>query len=176
MNLIIGYILMSFFLLADLLILIIGIGFILAIIKGAPFVPAKRKAVAKMIEFADIKPGQKAVDIGSGDGRIVIALARAGAIAHGYEINPVLVWWSGRKIKKAGLRGKAFVYVKNLWSEDFSCFDIVTIFGIPKIMKELGEKLDRELKPGVKIISYGFRFPDWQYLKKEEGVFLYEKK
>lgn len=176
MNLYFAYTFMSLFLLLDIFVLILGLGFLIAIIKGAPYVPARRKAVEKMIEFADIKPGQKAVDIGSGDGRVVIALARAGAIAYGYEINPLLVWWSRWQIKRAGLEKKAFVYVKNIWSQDFSEFDIVIIFGLPRIMKEMGQKLDRELKPGAKIISNAFHFPDWQPVKKEEGVFLYEKK
>lgn len=176
MNLIISYMIISFFFLIDFLILVFGLFFFLAIIKGAPYVPVKRKALSKIIAFADIKPGQKAADIGSGDGRIVIALAKAGAIACGYEINPVLVWWSRREIRKAGLSDKAFIYFRNLWSEDFSPFDVVAIFGIPRIMKKLGEKLDKELKPGAKIISYGFSFPDWQPIKKEDEVFLYEKK
>lgn len=166
-----------------LLFVIVAIGFLIfsimflqSIIKGAPYIPIRDRALKKMIEFADIKPGQKAVDLGSGDGRIVIALANAGAIAYGYEINPILVWWTKYRIKKEGLEGKAFVYRKSFWNEDFSSFDIVTLFGIRKIMKELEGKLDKELKPGAKIMSFGFSFPDWTPIKKEEAVFLYKKK
>lgn len=150
--------------------------FVYALFFGAPYVPIPKYGLDKIIEYADIKPGQKAVDLGSGDGRIIIAMARAGAIAHGYEINPVLVWWTRRKIKKEGLEGKATVYLKSFWNEDLSKYDVVTLFGVRKIMKRLEEKLDKELKPGAKIISFGFSFPDWQYLKKEQATFLYEKK
>lgn len=150
--------------------------FFYALIFGAPYVPIPKYGLEKMIEFAAIKPGQKAVDLGSGDGRIMIAMAKAGAIVHGYEVNPVLVWWTKWKIKKEGLEGKAFVHLKSFWNEDLSSFDIVTLFGIRKIMPRLEKKLDKELKPGAKIISFGFTFPGWQHLKKEQAAFLYEKK
>lgn len=150
--------------------------FVYALFFGAPYVPIPKNGLDKMIEFADIKPGQKTVDLGSGDGRIIIALAKAGAIVHGYEINPLLVLWTMRKIKKEGLEGKAFVYLKSFWDVDLSSYDVVTLFGIRKIMGRLREKLDKELKPGAKIISFGFSFSGWQYLKKEQATFLYEKK
>lgn len=166
-----------------MLFIIVAIGFLIfsilflqSIVKGAPYVPVQSKTLKKIIEFAAVKPGQKAVDLGSGDGRIVIALARAGAVACGYEINPILVWWTRRKIEKEGLAGKAFVYRKSFWGEDLSSFDAVTIFGIKRIMGELGEKLKKELKSNAKVVSYGFAIPGWQYAKKEEGVFLYEKR
>lgn len=150
--------------------------FFYALIFGAPYVPIPKYGLDKIIEFAAVKPGQKAVDLGSGDGRIMIAMAKAGAIVHGYEINPLLVWWTQRRIKQEGLEGRAFVYLKSFWNEDLYSFDIVTLFGVRKIMKRLEEKLDKELKPGAKIISFGFSFPCWQYSKKEKAAFLYEKK
>ncbi|MFH1048875.1 MAG: class I SAM-dependent methyltransferase [Patescibacteria group bacterium] len=150
--------------------------FVYALFFGAPYVPIPKNGLDKMVEFANIKFGQKAVDLGSGDGRIMIAMAKAGAIVHGYEINPLLVWWTQRKIKKEGLEGKVFVHLKSFWNADLSSFDIVTLFGVRKIMGRLEEKLDKELKPGAKIISFGFSFPNRQYLKKEQATFLYEKK
>lgn len=150
--------------------------FVYALLFGAPYVPIPKYGLDKIIEYANIKSGQKTVDLGSGDGRIMIAMAKAGAIVYGYEINPLLVWWTKRKIKKEGLEGKAFVYLKSFWNEDLSSFDVVILFGVRKIMKRLEEKLDKELKPGAKIISFGFSFPDWQVVKKEQATFLYEKK
>ena len=145
------------------------------VIRGAPFVPTRHSAVARIVALSELQPGQKAADIGSGDGRIVIAMARAGAVAHGYEINPFLVWWSKYKIYKAGLSGRAFVHWGSFWKVNFSEFDVVTIFGIGKIMKELGEKLRRELQPGAHVVSYVFSFPDWQYELKESAVMVYRQ-
>lgn len=150
--------------------------FVYALLFGAPYVPIPKYGLDKIIEYAALKPGQKAVDLGSGDGRIMIALAKAGAIVHGYEINPVLVWWTKRKIKKEGLEGKAFVHLKSFWDVDLSSCDIIVLFGVRKIMARLEKKLDKELKPGAKIISFGFSFPNWQIVKKEQATFLYEKK
>lgn len=150
--------------------------FVYALLFGAPYVPIPKYGLEKTIEFANIKPGQKAVDLGSGDGRIMIALAKAGAIVHGYEINPALVWWAKRKIKKESMEGKAFVHLKSFWDVDLSSYDVVTLFGVRKIMGRLEEKLNKELKPGAKIISFGFSFHGWEHLKKEQATFLYEKK
>ncbi|MDP3056969.1 MAG: class I SAM-dependent methyltransferase [bacterium] len=150
--------------------------FVYALLFGAPYVPIPKYGLDKMIEYANVKFGQKAVDLGSGDGRIMIALAKVGAVVHGYEINPLLVLWTKWKIKKEGLEGRAFVHLKSFWDTDLSSFDIVTLFGVRKIMGRLEEKLNKELKPGAKIISFGFSFYGWEYLKKEQATFLYEKK
>mgnify|MGYP001577833905 FL=1 len=129
-----------------------------------------------MIKLLDIRPGEKAADIGSGDGRIVIAMARAGAETHGYEIDPLLIWRSRRKIRQAGLQNKSFIHWKDFWNEDFSSFDIVTVYGIKHIMKKLEEKLKKELKPGARVVSNGFKFPTWQPLKSQDGLHLYIQK
>lgn len=143
--------------------------------RGAIYLPTQKRTVKKMIELSSVKPGEIAVDLGSGDGRLIIALARAGAKAHGYEINPFLVLLARRNIRKAKLGDRAFVHFKNFWKEDFSQFDIVTIFGIGYAMKPLEQKLKKELKIGARIVSNAFPFPNWQYEKKEDTAFLYRK-
>jgi len=145
------------------------------VLSGAPFVPSKKSAVEKFIFLAEIKPGDKAADLGSGDGRIVIAMAKAGAEAHGFEINPGLVWWSRRKILQAGLGDKAFIHQANLWKVNLSRFDVVTLFGVSHIMRRLEKKLEIELKPGSRIISLAFKFPHWQISGRKEEVFLYRR-
>ena len=112
--------------LASILFLIILLTLILIILlRGAPYVPSQEKTIRQMILLAGILPGERAIDLGSGDGRVVIALARAGAEAHGYEINPLLVWLGRRKIRKEGLEKVAFIHFKDFWSVDFSAFDMV---------------------------------------------------
>ena len=154
----------------------IGLILLFLIINGAPFVPSHNKTVHKMINLLYIKAGEKAADLGSGNGKIVIALARAGAEAHGYEINPLLVWWSRRNIRQAGLEGKAFVHLRNFWSEDFSDFNVVTLYGVPHIMERLEKKLLQELPRGARVVSNSFTFPDWPWTQKEDNVYLYLNK
>lgn len=70
------------------LIIIVDLIFLLGTVHGAIYYPSSNKQIATIIKFANIQKGEKAVDIGSGDGRVVFALAQASAEAHGYEINP----------------------------------------------------------------------------------------
>ena len=141
--------------------------------RGAVFVPIHQSKIEIILRMAQIQPKQKIADLGSGDGRIVIAFARAGAEAHGFEINPLLVWWSRYKIRRAGLHSRAFIHFRSFWPANLSQFDIVTVFGIDYIMKRLGKKLRRELKPGAQVISFAFPIPDWQEERKERGVYVY---
>jgi len=141
---------------------------------GAFFANTNAELVKKMIALADIKPGDKAVDIGSGDGRLVIALAKAGAQTHGYEINPFLVLRSRRNIKKAGLEGKAFIHLSNFWNEDFSQYNVVSLFQIAHTMVKLEDKLKKELRPGTRIISNYFVFPTWQPVGQNNEIRLYK--
>ncbi len=138
----------------------------------APSLPAR---IEKMFRLLEIKPGDKAVDLGSGDGRLVIALAKAGIEAHGYEIDPLLVWQSRKKIKRAGLENRAFIHLRSFWPEDLSSFNIVVVYALDFVMKDLEKKLKKELKPGARIISNYFSFPHWPEIKREGEIRLYRQ-
>lgn len=165
---------MSLFLVAFLILVVDGFVLWLVLI-GAPYIPTKQAGLDKIMALCRDVKGRKALDIGSGDGRVVIALAKAGAEAHGVEINPLLVWWSRAKIRRAGLEGRAFIHCQDLWRTDFSEFDVVTLFGITHIMKRLEKKLRKELKPGARVVSIAFRFPSWTVAEKNEMVFAYDQ-
>lgn len=159
------------------LILLLAIAILLGapLIHGAPYVPTTKNKVGEIINLADIGPGDKLLDLGSGDGRIVIAAARKGVQAEGFELNPILVWISRRRIKKVGLSGKAEIHFKSFWKADFSKYDVVTLFGIEKIMKPLEQKLLSELKPEGKAASFVYQFPNWKPVKSENSIYLYKK-
>ncbi len=143
--------------------------------RGAIYLPTRRETVRSMIELAKIKAGDIAADLGSGDGRLVIALAESGIEAHGFEINPVLVLLSRWLIRKRKLKDKAFIHFGNFWKEDLSKYSIVTIFGIGFAMEKLEKKLEKELKKGTRIISNSFVFPNWKVQGKKDTAFLYIK-
>ncbi len=157
-----------------IIVFTVGIAGLVSLRRGAFFVPTNKAAVSSMIEGLRVEPGDRAVDLGSGDGRIVIALAGTGAEAHGYEHNPILVWWSRHKIRKAGLSGRAFIHCSNFWNNDFSGFTVVTVFGISYIMAALEAKLKKEAKPGTRIASYTFPFPTLKPLVRKNGVYFYK--
>jgi len=147
--------------------------FLLPPFMGAPYVPSSRAVVEKMLQFSQAKAGERMVDLGSGDGRIVMAFAKAGIEAHGYEINPTLVFLSRLAIRARGLRGKAHIHWRSLMSVDFSQFDIVVIYGLPRLMKTLEARFQKELPLGGRVISNTFSFKNWPANKKEDKVFLY---
>ena len=144
-------------------------------IRGAPFVPTGSRTLKTMIDLANIQPDEKVADLGSGDGRIVIAIARVGAEAHGYEINPFLVLWSRYRINRAGLSRRAFVHWRDIWRVDFASFKVITVFGMVHIMGPLERKLRRELRPGSRVVSNTFKFPCWPLSSKEGRVYLYDQ-
>lgn len=143
-------------------------------VHGAIYFPTSTRNIETIVRLAQIKPGQKIVDLGSGDGRILIALARAGAIAIGYEINPALVRSSRRAIARAGLSKNVTVHWKSFWRADLSQYDTVVVYGIPYIMNKLSKKMERELKPGTKIVSNIYSFHRWKPVAKDGEVYLYE--
>ncbi len=159
---------------AVLLFFLFFVYLLLPSVRGAPFVVSEDVDIETMIRLARVKPGARAVDLGSGDGRIVIAFARAGAQAHGYEINPFLVMRARRNIRNAGLEGRAFAHWKSFWGENLSSYDIVTLYGITYIMKGLEEKLGRELKSGARVLSNYFTFPGWVPKEKDGRICLYK--
>jgi 16S rRNA A1518/A1519 N6-dimethyltransferase RsmA/KsgA/DIM1 with predicted DNA glycosylase/AP lyase activity len=156
---------LTLFIVLIVLVLALSFFYIIPWLFGAPYDFTWKKVIREIIKIAKVKKGQKVVDLGSGDGRIVIAFAQKGAEAHGYEINPFLVWYSRYKIRKAGLKGKAFIHWKNFWKVDFGQYDKIVMFQFSAIMEKLGEKFKCELKKGAVVISYYWEIPTMK-LKK----------
>lgn len=141
---------------------------------GAPFAPTKQSGIKAMVALAAIKSGERALDIGSGDGRLVIGLAEAGANASGIEINPFLVLWSRLRIPK-NLRSRVTIIRESIWHHDCSGYTALTIFGIPYIMRRLEEKLLRELPTGARIVVNRYPFPNWKPTQQQGKLYLYVK-
>ena len=144
------------------------------IVWGAPYAPSDQSKIDRMLALAKVKSGDRALDIGSGDGRIVLALARRGADATGLEINPILCFVSNIRIRSSGFKS-AHVYRKNFWRSDFSPYDVVVLFGVTYIMPALEKKLQKELRPGARVVSNYFTFPSWKPYREEKGVYVYTK-
>ncbi|HVS79625.1 MAG TPA: hypothetical protein VHF05_01470 [Candidatus Paceibacterota bacterium] len=158
--------------LAFLLLCLLKLG---GFFRGAPYLPTNDATLERMMRAARISPGERMADLGSGDGRLVIAAALAGAEAEGYEINPLLVFLSKRAIAKRGLSERARIRRTSFWKADFRNCEVVTIFGVPSIMPKLEQKLLAELPVGARVVSHSFPFPSWEG-ERDENVFLYIKK
>ncbi len=142
---------------------------------GAFYIESNDNQIEKMIEFAKIKRGEKAVDLGAGDGKIIIALAKQNVESHGYEINPILVWKARQKITKAKVKNKAYMHWGNFWNKNIADFDAIFLYNISFNMRELEEKIIKEAKPSARIISNQFPFPTLEPVKQEKNIYLYQK-
>lgn len=146
-------------LIVALLILILVLGAVVLFaytMRTAPYVRTSHKVLDDMLALAEIKPGEHVIDLGSGDGRLLEAALTAGATAEGYELNPILVEWSRRK-----LRNRATIHLANFFSSDVTRADVVFIYSLPQSMRKLEQRLQSQLKPGARVVSNAFHFPNW---------------
>lgn len=141
--------------------------------RGAPYAALSKDRIKTMFELLKPEKGKLFLDIGSGDGRIVIAAVKHNLNSYGYEINPLLVLISMYKIRKQHLN--ADIKLKDYWKEDLSKFDYIAVWGVPTMMKRLESKLLKELKPGAKVVSNHLKFPNWKTRKVKNDVYLYIK-
>lgn len=125
----------------------------------AEFVPTPPDVVKRMLELAAVTKGDVVYDLGSGDGRIVIAAAKTyGCKAVGVELDKKLVADSRERAKRAGVEKLATFEQGDLFEADFSQSTVVTLFILPAMSKKLVPKLDK-LKPGARIVSHCFAIP-----------------
>ena len=129
--------------------------------KDVVWVPTPQSLVDKMLDLAEIKPGELHMDLGSGDGRTVITAAKRGATAIGIEYNPDMVELSKRNAAAAGVSAKATFMKADLFETDFSKAQVITMFLLPSINMKLRPTI-LNLKPGTRIVSNTFTMEDWQ--------------
>jgi protein-L-isoaspartate O-methyltransferase len=144
---------------------------------GAPWVPTSIATSRKMLQMADVKPGEAVVDMGAGDGRVVIVAAREfGATARGVEIDPLRCLLANTAIVLLGLRNRAHVYHGNMFSFDVSGADVIVLYLLQGTNQRIKQKLLQELRPGVRVVSHTFSMSGWApvALDDRRGIFVYE--
>jgi precorrin-6B methylase 2 len=129
--------------------------------KDVVWVPTDEGLVGKMLDMAQVTAQDYVIDLGSGDGRTVIAAAKRGARAFGIEYNPDMVDLSIRNAAAAGMSEKATFIKADLFETDFSKATVITMFLLPDINLKLRPKL-LSLKPGTRIVSNSFTMEEWQ--------------
>lgn len=168
--------LIFYILLSIIIILILAVWIIWTDIIGAGFEPTSSKIVNLMLEMAHVNSGDLVYDLGSGDGRIVINAARLhNAHSVGIEADPVRYWYSRIRVKMLGLQSSVSVIWTNFFSEDLSKATVVTLFLSAKANQKLKQKLQTELKPGTRVVSYYWRIKGWKPVQedKEKHIYLY---
>lgn len=129
--------------------------------KDVVWVPTADTLVARMLDMAELTPEDRLVDLGSGDGRTVIAAARRGVPARGIEYNPDLVALSRQNAEAAGVADRATFEVGDIFESDFSEATVVTLFLLPALNLRLRPTL-LDMPPGTRIVSNSFHMEEWQ--------------
>jgi SAM-dependent methyltransferase len=127
------------------------------------YVPTPTAVVDEMLRLADVKSTDLVYDLGSGDGRIVIAAAQQrGARGIGIDIDPQRIREAKENAQKAGVSDRVEFRQQDLFQTDFSDATVVTLYLLPELNIRLRPKLLRELKPGTRIVSHAFDMGDWK--------------
>jgi SAM-dependent methyltransferase len=130
--------------------------------RRVPFVITPQGVVERMLELAGTGPGDLVADLGSGDGRIVIAAARRfGARGLGIELDADLVSASRENARRAGVADRVRFVQGDVLNADFSGASVVTAYLLPGLMDKLESRFIAELKPGTRIVSHSFRMTGW---------------
>lgn len=128
----------------------------------APYVASPLEDVETMLELADVGATDYLIDLGSGDGRIVITAALRGATAHGVELDRELVAEAERNARAAEVADTVAFVHGDLFEADLSGASVVTLYLMPEVNLRLRPKLLAELAPGTRVVSNSFDMGDWR--------------
>jgi ubiquinone/menaquinone biosynthesis C-methylase UbiE len=150
----------------------------------APDFPSPEDVVEKMLSAAHLKPGEMVYDLGCGEGRIVITAARKfKANAVGVELSPSLFKLASGRVKALGLQDHVTIIHANLLKVDLKPADVVTIYLSTASNELLRPNLERDLKPGSRVVSHDFEIRGWRPSSVEQikvegsrphAIYIYE--
>jgi SAM-dependent methyltransferase len=127
-----------------------------------PYVPTPPSVVARMLELAQVKPGELVIDLGSGDGRLVIAAAKNhGARGVGFEIDRSLIREAEEGAREAGVADRVRFEARDLFEADLTSADVLTLYLLPVTNEKLRPKILAEMRPGTRVVAHQFHLGDW---------------
>jgi cyclopropane fatty-acyl-phospholipid synthase-like methyltransferase len=166
------------FLSVFLIFLLLGIVLLLALpaLAGQPWVPTKATRIRSALELAGLKPGEMLYDLGSGDGRVLIAAARDfGAKGVGVELSPLLCLAAWIKVRAAGASEQVGIECGSYLTCDLSSADVVYLYLTQANANGLSARLKTDLKPGGRVVSVSTEIEGWQpsEMDRDNLLFLY---
>lgn len=154
-------------------ILVVVLLFGMVVFFGAPFVPTLSEQVHKALDLADLKPGETLLEMGCGDGRVVIAAAERELKVVGYELNPILALIAWARTRKH--RDNVRIVWGNFWHKQLPDADAIFVFLLDKYMIKLNKKIIQTYSgKSIKLVSFAFKIPQKVVQKEAEGLFLYQ--
>lgn len=152
-----------------IIIFLLMIPTVIALVKGAPFVPTPLKTVRRMLELGRLKRNEKVYDIGCGDGRIVhLASKEYKANAIGFELSPLI--YIIAKICQPFWRSHAKIRFRDFRFQNFHDADAIFCYLMPATLKKIQKKWEKELRNGTRVISYAFPIGNWKPTHKEDSI------
>lgn len=127
-----------------------------------PYVPTPQNVVDQMLDLADVNSGDYVIDLGSGDGRIVISAAKRGATGHGIDLDPQRVSEARANAKEAGVDNRVMFMEQDIFDTDFSNASVITMYLLPTVNLKLRPELLNKLEPGTRIVSHSFDMNGWK--------------
>ena len=129
---------------------------------GGPYVPTPQIVVEQMLKFGAVNEKDFVIDLGSGDGVIVLTAARSyKASGMGIDIDPDLVRQSNASAQKYGIADRVSFVQLDVFKADLGKASVLTLYLLPGMMMNLRSKVFAELKPGVRVVSHDYHFGDW---------------
>lgn len=142
-----------------LLLLMILLGLVV-FSPGGVWFPTSRKHIRKMLEMAELKPGELVYDLGCGDGRVLIIAAQEfGAKCVGIEVDPLRFRIARWRVRRSGVSEQIELIQGTFNKQDISPADVVTLYLVQQMINRLAPKLVRELRPGARLVSNTFIIP-----------------
>ena len=138
---------------------------------GAPFLPTLKPKLSIALELAQLKKGQTLLELGSGDGRVLKAAARAGYNVVGYELNPLLVVYS--RFSTIRYRKQVQIVWGNYWKKTWPDADAIFVFLLQPYMEKLDARITKDCKKGTRLVSFAFTIQSKKPNKEKDGLYLY---
>jgi hypothetical protein len=155
-----------------LVLLLILLPFAVVLLFGAPYLPTRKEQAEEALDLLDLKPGEVFVDLGCGDGVMLVHGAKRGLICYGYELNPFV--WLVAYVRTFRYRKTVKVKLGNFWKIQLpKGTKGVYVFLLDKYMSQLNEKLTKELKGG-RLLSYTFKIPGKKAISSKRAMNLYK--
>jgi len=127
-----------------------------------PYVPTPQDVVDRMLDMAKLTRDDFHIDLGSGDGRIVIAAARRGARSRGVDLNPTRIAEANENAKKAGVTDRVTFVLGNLFEQKIGEANVLTMYLLQSVNLQLRPRILAELRPGSRVVSHAFSMNEWE--------------
>ena len=148
--------------------------FVAVIFVGAPYLPTLSPQVKVALELSGLKKGDTLIELGSGDGKVLLAAAKKGIKSVGYELNPVLVIIS--RLRTLKYRSSVRIIWGDFWKKDWPEANAIFTFLLPKYMNKLDTKISGYPHKPTRLVSFAFEIEGKKATTTKNGVFRYDYK